>query len=261
MDPIRCFDGNAKPHERFWKLRNAEELESGSPEIEFYGYISEYSWFEDDITPAIFKNDLNTIGKGGPVTLRINSGGGDVFAASVIRSIIMEYPGKVTARIDGLCASAATFVATAADLVKMQDTAFFMIHDPSTVAWGTVESFKQIIDFLKTIKDGIVEGYQSKTKMEPEKLAQLMTKETWMTAQEAKDFGFVDEVITSPSKAMKSMAILNAITPELMNRYLHIPDEIKNAVIHPEPTPQPAEEPVINQTAAEKLRAEIQILI
>ncbi len=101
----------------------------------------------------------------------------------------------MTSRIDGLCASAATFVALAANIVRMQDTAYFMIHDPSTIAWGTLEELKKTVDFLKEIKSGLVDAYQGKTKLDPEKLSRMMTDETWMTAKEARELGFIDEVI------------------------------------------------------------------
>lgn len=213
--PMRVIEGSAKPFEPFWTLRNAADSESGEPEIEFYGAISEYSWWDDDITPAKFKSDLQALGQGGPVTIRIHSGGGDVFAASAIRAMIMDYPGRVTTRIDGLCASAATYVATAGDRVLMQDSGFFMIHNPWTIAWGGVDELKAAINLLKTIKAGIVEAYQSKTSLETNVLERMMDAETWMTAQQAQELGFVDEVITSPAKNYanaQNMAILNYFT-------------------------------------------------
>lgn len=211
--PVRIFEGTAKPHEPFWTLRNAADSESGEPEILFYGYISEYSWFDDDITPTKFKADLQELGQGGPVTVRIHSGGGDVFAASAIRAAIIDYPGRVTVRIDGLCASAATYVATAGDHVLMQDSAFFMIHDPWTVAVGGTEDLKAAIALLKTIKGGIIEAYQSKTSLSEEELARMMTAETWMTAQQAKDNGFIDDIVTGPAKALnaRNAAVLNCL--------------------------------------------------
>jgi hypothetical protein len=78
-EPIRCFEGNAKPHEAFWKFRDA--LEGGEAELELYGYISEYSWFEDEVTPKMFKDELYRVGKGGAITIRMHSYGGDVSAA------------------------------------------------------------------------------------------------------------------------------------------------------------------------------------
>jgi len=246
--PIRVIEGSAKPYEPFWLLRNADESESGEPEIEFYGAISEYSWWEDDITPAKFKADLANHGQGGPITIRIHSAGGDVFAASAIRAMIMDYPGRVTARIDGLCASAATYVAMAGDRVLMQDSAFFMIHDPWTIAWGGVDELKAAINLLKTVKSGIVETYQSKTSLEAEKLAKMMADETWMTAQQAQEFGFVDEVIRAPAKTFdvaRNMAILNCL-----RNYEHVPEALLAAEELPAETEEPTETNVAEEDAA-----------
>jgi ATP-dependent Clp protease, protease subunit len=223
-NPMRVIEGTAKPFEPFWLLRNAAESESGEPEIDFYGTISEFSWWGDEITPEMFRKDLNDLGGGGPITIRIHSAGGDVFAASAIRSMIIDYPGKVTTRIDGLCASAATYVAMAGDRVLMQDSAFFMIHDPWTIALGGVEDMKAAIDLLKTVKAGIIETYQSKTSLEPEKISKMMADETWMTARQAQEFGFVDEVVSSSSKMLagaRNLAVLNCL-----KNYAHVPDEL-----------------------------------
>jgi len=261
--PVRCFEGTARPHERFWGLRNADET-GGDPELEFYGYISEFSWFDDDITPKIFKEDLYKLGGGGPITVRMNSAGGEVFAASVIRSIIVEYPGKVTVRIDGLAASAATIVALAGDLVRMQDSAYFMIHDPATIAWGTIDEFKRVLEMLKTVKDGIVGTYLNKTGMSAEKLAKMMTAETWMTAQEALEHGFVDEIISTKEKdnaapAMpENVAIVNAL-----QHYVNVPAELlAQAQGKPEPDVKVGAEkrPEAIAPEAARLRDEVQLL-
>jgi len=256
--PMRVFEGNAQPYEPFWKVRDAAEAESGEPEMEMYGYISEFSWWGDEITPKKFKDDLNRLGNGGPVTVRINSGGGEVFAASVIRSIIMDYPGRVTTRIDGLCASAATFVAMAGDVVKMQDTGYFMIHDPSTIAWGTIEELKLVLDFLKTIKSGLVDVYQVRTKLEPEKLARMMTDETWLTAKEAQELGFVDEVIGASKKQNLSnlagkSAIMNAMT-----NYQHVPEALRALLSAPE---QPVNQTAVEPAELARLRAEVKFYV
>lgn len=227
LEPMRIFDGTARPHEPFWRVRDA--VEGGEPEIEFSGYISEYSWFEDDITPKLFRQALEETGQGGPVTVRINSSGGDVFAASAIRSMLVDYPGRVTARIDGLCASAATFVALGADHVRMQDTAFFMIHDPSAMVWGSIEEVKAGLEMLKTVKAGILSAYQDKTGLDAERLGRMMTAETWLTAQEAQELGFVDEVIGGPvGVGARNVAILNAVAVKRAVRdYRNVPEALK----------------------------------
>jgi ATP-dependent Clp protease protease subunit len=267
-EPIRCLEGNAKPHEPFWTFRNAviqnaaADDEQTETELEFYGYISEYSWFDDDITPKLFRDQLNQYGKGGPITIRMNSGGGDLIAGSVIRSILVEYPGKVTVRIDGLAASAATLVALAGDVIRMQDSAYFMIHDPAVsffFATLNVEYVERLNAELKAVKAGLVDTYAKRTGLSTEKISKMMTQESWLSANEALNYGFVDEVITDGKKAkdaavtpnIVNKAILNAITPELAKRYVNIPVNLL----------QPAEEPVLSNAAMDALRAEVKILI
>lgn len=218
-EPIRCFDGNAKPHEPFWRWVDAVD-DGGEPEMELYGYISEYSWFEDEITPKIFKDQLYKNGKGGPITIRMNSGGGDVTAASVMRAIILDYPGRVTVQVDGLAASAATVVATAGNVVKMMDTAYFMIHDPLAAFWFAmlnIEELTRLAESLRAIKEGIINAYEARTGMGRERLAKMMTKETWMSAQEAVDLGFADEILSpkkeeiNPVNLPENAAVVNAL--------------------------------------------------
>lgn len=213
MREINLFGGKTKPHEPFWKVVDAETSESGEAEIQFYGYISEYAWAQDDISPRLFRETLDSL-EGQPVTVRIHSGGGDVFAASAIRAMLMSYPGQVTTRIDGLCASAATVVALAGQKVVMQDSAYFMVHDPWCLAIGNAAELKETAKMLGTIKAGIVETYQNKTGIDPETISKLMSQETWMTAEEAVGLNFVDEVVRGQAGApsnMRSAVVANAI--------------------------------------------------
>jgi len=216
--PFRCFEGNAKPYEPFWRVIDSGSTESGEPEIELYGYISEYSWFEDEITPKKFKDDLYAAGSGGPVTIRLNSYGGDVIAASLMNTIIRDYPGRVTVQIDGIAASAATIVAVAGDVVRIQETGYIMVHDPSVVflmAQLDIEDLTRLANALQAIKAGIINAYESKTGLSRERLSKLMTEETWMDAQRALDLGFVDEVIRHerpiPIQLPQNSAVVNAL--------------------------------------------------
>lgn len=250
--PVRCFDGNAKPHEPFWSWRNVAEGEE--PEMELYGYVSEYSWWEDDITPKMFKDDLLKIGKKGPITLRIHSGGGDLTAASVMSAIMTDYPGRITVKIDGLCASAAVQVALAGDRVLMQESAYMMIHDPWTYAVGNADELKSVVEALNVSKDGILDCYETKTGMDRNKLSKMMSDITWMNARKAEELGFVDEVITANSqqKAVNSIGnskiFLNALTPQMAKLYGNIPDELQQPAVQPvidpdEPQNQGVDEP------------------
>jgi ATP-dependent Clp protease, protease subunit len=229
-NPIRCFDGNAKPHDPFWTFRNAAETESGAAELELYGVLSEYSWFEDDITPKKFKEDLYAYGKGGPVLLKINSPGGDVIAASVMRSIMTEYPGEITARVDGMAASAAVVVTMAAKTTQIMDTAYMMIHDPAVVvllAVLDIETLGKLRDDLKAIKDGIVSTYATKTGLDEGKLSRMMADETWMSARQAVEYGFANSVIEGGQKSNASnVGFVNA-----MKNYEHVPPALMQALI------------------------------
>jgi len=206
--PIRCFDGNAKPYEPFWTFRNESETDSGETEIEFYGPISEFLWWGDEISPKMFKEQLYQKGGGKPVTVRLNSPGGDLIAASVIRATMIDYPGRVTVKIDGMAASAAVMVALGGDVIKIQISAYMMIHEAAVGLLGyfNVEMLKDLIDELKVINSGIVDAYVTKTKMESEKLGKMMAAETWMTASEAVAYGFADEIISGPAKQASQVA-------------------------------------------------------
>lgn len=234
-NPIRCFEGSAQPHEPFWIIRDA--VDGQDPEMELYGYISEYSWYEDDVTPKKFKDDLYRMGGGGPITLRINSYGGDVVAASLIHTMIRDYPGHVTVQIDGVAASAATVVAVAGDEVRIQETGYFMIHDPAFVfflAQINLEDMQRMANSLQAIKEGIVNAYESKTGLSRARLSKLMTDETWMDARRAADLGFVDQVITAGAKAItvpENAAVVNAL-----RNYSNVPPAVLQA-IQPVTTP------------------------
>ena len=185
--------------------------------MELNGVISEYSWFEDDITPKKFKDDLYKFGRGGPITMKINSPGGDVIAASMMRAIMSEYPGEITAQIEGVAASAAVIVSISASKVRIMDSAYMMIHDPAVVVFMAmldIETLGQLRDNLRSIKDGIVPAYAQKTGMSEERVSNMMRKETWMSAREAVDYHFADEIITGgqkPKTSIQNIAFVNVI--------------------------------------------------
>lgn len=230
-EALRVIEGSAQPGEAFWRFVDAAKAESGETEVEFFGPISEFSWFGDEITPKTFKDQLYAAGKNGPITLKVNSPGGEVFAAAAIRNILRDYPGRITADIIGLCASAATVVTSAADLVRMRDTAMFMIHDPSTVAWGTLEDMRQVVTVLEQVKETILNGYQARTRMERGQLSQMMSDETWMTAQQAQEYGFVDEVVSdTPKSTTKAPKSVRAAFLNCLSGYGKAPEGMKDLV-------------------------------
>lgn len=129
-----------------------------------------------------------------PINLRINSPGGDVFEANAMYNALQRHGAPVTVDIDALCASAATIVALAGETVRIGENAFFMVHDPATVAFGGAEDMRKAADVLDQVKGGIAATYVAKTKMPLETIEQLMSDETWMTAAAAVAKGFCDEI-------------------------------------------------------------------
>lgn len=180
---------------KFWKFRNSAE--SGA-ELILYGDIAqEQSWFGDEVTPKQFREDLEALGDVSDITVRINSGGGDVFAATAIGNALEACKSKVTAVIDGLCASAATIVACHCDKVIAASDSTYMIHPVKMGLCGYVGSveLETYVSAIKTIRDNIVSLYAKKTGRDKDEVAAQMDATSWFTAAEAKENGFIDELI------------------------------------------------------------------
>jgi len=129
-----------------------------------------------------------------PLALRINSPGGSVFDAVAIYNAIKRHSGAVTVWIDGIAASAASYIAMAGDEVVMPENAFLMIHDPSGIVMGTAEDMRAMAEALDKMKGSLLQGYVAKSGRPPEEIALLMAAETWLDAKDALDFGFVDRI-------------------------------------------------------------------
>ena len=175
----------------FWNwVRN----EDGTRILTLDGVIAEESWFDDDVTPKAFREQLNA--GTGDVVIWINSPGGDCVAASQIYAMLMDYKGGVTVKIDGIAASAASVIAMAGTEVLMAPTSLVMIHNPLTVAIGDTEEMQKAIAMLDEVKESIINAYELKTGLSRAKIAHLMDAETWMNAQKAIELGFADGVLT-----------------------------------------------------------------
>ena len=194
---------------RFWKFVNEAEEERKERILLLNGVIAEESWYNDEITPEMFKEELYS--EAGDITVWINSPGGDCIAAARIYNMLRDYPHSVTVKIDGLAASAATVVAMAGDKVLMSPAALFMIHNPSTIAWGDHNEMRKTIDVLTEVKESIINAYELRTGLDRKKLDKLMDDETWLNANKAIEYGFVDEL-------MERKAV-NYGQPELSGEY------------------------------------------
>lgn len=186
---------------KFWNWVRNED--TGSRTLVLNGQISDETWFGDEVTPGLFREELNACE--GDITVWINSPGGDVFAAAQIYNMLMDYPGNVDVRIDGLAASAASVVAMAGNKVSMSPVAMMMIHNPMTIAMGDKKVMQQAIDMLDEIKESIINAYELKTGQSRTKIAHMMDAETWFNAKKAVELGFADDILYTDEDEEKGM--------------------------------------------------------
>lgn len=182
---------------KFWKWKNQTNPETKEqiPERTLFlnGIIAEESWFDDDVTPQMFRSELNA-GEG-DITVWINSPGGDCIAAAQIYNMLMEYKGNVTVKIDGIAASAASVIAMVGTKVCVSPVSMLMIHNPSAGIYGNTAEMQKAIAMLDEVKESIVNAYEIKTGMSRAKISHLMDAETWMDANSAVEMGFADEIL------------------------------------------------------------------
>lgn len=189
-----------KNPKKFWNWLDVKNEADALEErvLEINGEIASESWFDDDVTPKLFKDEL--LSGSGPITIWLNSPGGDCIAASQIYSMLMDYAGEVTVKVDGIAASAASVIAMAGTKVLMAPTALMMIHNPMTLAWGDKSEMTKAIEMLDEVKESIVNAYEIKTGMSRARISHLMDAETWMNANKAIELGFADDILVDKKK-------------------------------------------------------------
>ena len=173
---------------------------------------------------------INQAGDVQTLNVHINSPGGDVFEGRAIMAALAAFRGKTVAKIDSLCASAATSIALACNEIEMSDGAFFMIHNAIIMAWGDKTVLRETADVLEKIEGAIVNDYTSRTGKDEQEIRDLMQAETWFTAKEALDFGFVDRV-TDKSVAKNTWNL---------SAYANAPKLPPDLQPEPAPAPEPA---------------------
>ena len=194
---------------KFWNwIKDSDETRT----LRLEGPIDEESFWGDEITPQMFRDELNA-GEG-DVTVWINSPGGNVFAAAEIYTMLKDYKGSITVKIDAIAASAASVVAMAGDTVQMSPVAMLMIHDPSTVAMGNTKDMEKAIEVLNEVKESIINAYASKSGLSHARIANLMSNETWMNAKKAVELGFADEILFSKKEDEPDSDPANPDKPE-----------------------------------------------
>ena len=212
--------------EEFWKFKNNAD---GEAELLLYGEISDASWYGDEVTPKKFADDLAACG-GKNLTVRVNSPGGDVFAAQAIYNQLKAYSGKVTVKIDGMCASAATVIACAGEMVIMPSNTIYMIHNPKSAMLGYYDAVQlgKVSDRLTTVKQTIVNVYMGRVgnALSEVQVKHKMDSEEWMTADKAKEYGFVDEIadeIPIENRWEDNLLIVNSVSCKL-DRFENVAD-------------------------------------
>lgn len=179
---------------KFWNWVQDDAGESRTLYLE--GVIAEESWYDDEVTPQMFKSEL--LAGTGDITVWINSPGGDCVAAAQIYNLLMDYPGNVTVKIDALAASAASVIAMAGTTVYMSPAALMMIHNPLTVAVGDSAEMQRAMAMLGEVKESILNAYEIKTGLSRVRLSHLMDAETWLSAHKAVELGFADDILWMP---------------------------------------------------------------
>lgn len=198
---------------KFW---NFTRDENGERVLRLEGPIDSDDTWGDEVTPRAFREELNA--GDGNITVWINSPGGSVFAASEIYTMLCDYKGKVTVKIDALAASVASVIAMAGDRVLMSPTSMYMIHDPMTMAMGNAQDMEKVIETLNAVKEAILNAYVRKTGLSRAKVAKLMSDETWMDARKAVELGFADEIMFEGGDADAQKAEWGAYSSRAMGQ-------------------------------------------
>ncbi len=223
---------------------------SDRSEIWIYEQIGEDFWSGGGITAKSFQKELAAI-KSPQIDLHINSPGGEVFDGITIYNLIKQHPANVTTYIDGLAASIASVVAMAGDEIYMAENALFMIHNPWGMAMGDSTEMRKTADLLDKIKGSIILAYNSKSGLKEEEIQDLMSAESWMSSQEAMDYGFVDNV----TESMDLAACAKFVPIMQKAKFKHIPETL--ALENPLPTIREIEKALRNTGLSNKQAKDI----
>lgn len=204
---------------KFWNftLQQAQSENEKEAVLIIDGEIaSESSWYTDNVTSAQFTKELRELGDVNKITVRINSGGGDVFAANAIYTRLKDHKATINVKIDGWCGSSATIIAMAGDTIEIPANGVFMIHNPQMTVIDCCEAseLNKFAEELETVKKSIVNGYCNRTGKSKEEVSELMDKNTWWTGEEAVENGFCDKLMFSEIENIldNNKAIINNVS-------------------------------------------------
>jgi len=218
--------------EKFWNFIKNES--DNTAELLLYGTISDNSWWSDSVSPKRFKEDLEKLGNVTQITVRIYSGGGDVFAANAIYSMLKDHKAEIIVKIDGLAASAATIIAMSGDKILIPENGYMMIHKVSTYISGNIDDIQKELELLEKIENTLVQTYVKRTGKTKEEVQALIDAETWLTGREAVEEGFADELMfeNEEEKEKISNGILNKIEGRNdLEKWKNLHENLKNILI------------------------------
>jgi len=209
------------------RMENKIDIQNKDDEATIYLYGDIGGWFGIDQTDFI--KEFNEI-KAKTIHLRVDSGGGDIFTARAMKTAIMQHKSKVIAHIDGLAASAASFLVMGADEIEIVDGGFLMIHNALSIldvlGYFNIKSMQELVESInkeislhEKINQSIANDYAKKTGKEASEFLDYMDKETWFTAQEALDIGLVDRVYDGePVEGKYDLSVYNNVPDRLKIR-------------------------------------------
>ena len=204
---------------KFWEVKQSAIKEEA--DIYIFGEIVSYKWDDTDTTAASFQKDLKELGEVDQINLHINSPGGSVFEGIAIGNMLKQHKAHVTAHVDALAASIASVIVASCDEVIMPENSMLMIHNPWTFSMGNAKELRKQADDLDKIAESSVVTYLSKAseKLTEEKIKQIMDEETWLSANEAYEYGLCD-VVDSPNQ------MVACISEQLFKTYQKVPNQL-----------------------------------
>lgn len=213
---------------RFWQIRNLTE---SSADIYLYNEIGE-NWWGESTSAKDFKKELDEIGDVQTLNIFINSPGGSVFDGMAIYNQLKRHNAYKNVHVDGIAASIASVIALAGDKLVIPRNAYFMIHQPWALALGSAADFRKMADSLDVIEEGILNVYEDHSALTREEIQAMMEAETWMTGEEALEYGFADEV------GEEIQIAASAAKTEIWGRFRH-PPRLETEQPNPEENPPP----------------------
>lgn len=185
-------------------------------QIDIFGEIVGEKWFDEETSAVSFRDALKGLGDVSTINLSINSGGGSVFDGIAIYNMLKSHKATVDVYVEGLAASIASVIAMAGDTITMRSGSMLMIHRPFTMLQGNAEEMRKAADTLEKMGDNIVNIYSDRTGIQAEKIQQIMSDETWLSAEEAVEQGWA-------TKLDKKEAVMNSVPKEILGRFSNVP--------------------------------------